>query len=179
MTSDKLDELLSIVDRQQRKVALIKYAESLGINYAKMQNKSGGYNEEKLAILIFDAQRRRKKLRLVNYRFYIVNLLIATLTFTLIVFLPKLFRHVFQEENEDLRPSKPPVVQGFDKEGKPLVENGQPVLFKMMDGEYQEFDDAGRLKYEFFYDQGTLLQKKEFGPNGEVVAVKDYPHKPK
>lgn len=170
---NKLDELLSIVDRHQRQVALIKYAESLGVDYAQAKDSSGEYNEEKLAILVFDATRRTQRARRVNLRFYTVNVLAGIVVLAAIFLMPAVFRQVYRGEEGAGNPSDE-VTQGFNKDGTPLMENGQPVLFKRMNGEYQEFDQ-GRLKYEYLYDNGRLVRKKEFDTTGKVISIKEYP----
>lgn len=174
---DKIEEFLSIIDRNQRLVAMIKYAESLGVNCSEAKNPMGEYNEEKLAILIYDAQLKQKKDRQFNKRFYIIILLIGFSVFSMIIFIPKLFQQFFSS-NQGRNKKDDNIVQGYDKDGKPLTEDGQPVLFKRLDGEYQEYDDKGKLKYEEVYRNGQLFKRREFDAKGAVISVIDYPQTP-
>ena len=90
---------------------------------------------------------------------------------------PKIATSIY---NSDSRINPPPAktMRAYDAEGKPIVENGQTVLFEYMDGVYQEFDDNGNLKYEYLYKKGELLRKTQFDDRGKIISVQTFANTP-
>ena len=61
---DKLDKIFSIVDVEQRQKELCEHARSFHISIGTVKNDKGELNENKLAVLIYEAkenQIKRKK----------------------------------------------------------------------------------------------------------------------
>lgn len=172
---NKLDELLAIFDKSQRQSALLKYAASLGVSAGEVQKKDGQCNEERLVLLIYDAQLQRKQNKTSNYRFYVIGSAVCAVLFFMILFVPRIFIAFHQDEKQSQSSPNEKVIQGFDDSGKPLTENNKPVLFKMMHGQYDELDNKGQLKYKYLYDQGRLVQRNEYGLDGTMIKTEDYP----
>ncbi len=165
---DKLEELLSICDREQRVQALMRYARSLGIDITQARNSRGTYSEERLALLIFDACHNLKTERHSNVRFLSSVVLVGSMLLALMLVMPQVARIVMRDQ--PLTPQAPPkTFQAYDASGRPVSESGQPVLFELMDGAYQQFDKEGRLQYEFLYKDGNLISRREFNKRGEII----------
>jgi len=169
----QLDDILAIPDQTERIIALIDYAKSLHIDVFQAKNNRGGYSEERLVLLIFDAENNIKHENIRTNHFLTATIITSTIIFVLLFLLPKLVSSIYNAENRVNRPP-PKTIKAFDKEGRPILENDQPVLFELMDGTYQEFDVDGVLKYEYFYKQGALLKKISYNKKGEIIESQTY-----
>lgn len=167
---DKLDALLSTVDRKERQQALLGYAKSLKIDSAQVRDTVGNINEEKLVILIFDAQKVRSKGKNSNNLFTGAAVAVTAVLIGAIIFLPKWLAHLY-EKSEMTEQNQGKVMQAFDKDGNPVVENNQPVLYKLMDGVFRDYYDDGKVKYEYTYKEGELLERKSFDRDGQLLDV--------
>lgn len=172
----KLDELLSIPNKEQRLSALTEHARSLGINVFEAEDRSGRLIEEKLALLIYDAQKSRKIARGQDKYFVWVGLLTLTVMMAIVSFMPRIINYIYTDIEG--KPEQKKVYQGFDDKGKSVTENPaqevQPVLFKLMDGIYEEYYDDGKIKTELHYKNGALTLKKEFDESGNVTSTQEF-----
>ena len=173
----KLDELLSISDKEQRLSAMAQYARSLGVNIFEAEDRSGKLIEEKLTLLIYDAQQIHKKARVQNRYFASIGLAFLAIMLVIVSFMPRILNYVYLD-SEGSREQKQKVYQGFDEKGKPVTENQaqntQPTLFKLMDGIYEEYYDNGTVKAESHYKNGALILKKEFDETGKLISVQEF-----
>ena len=144
---DKLDALLSIVERKERQQSLLGYAQSLQIDGTQVRDTAGNINEEKLVILIFDAQKAKLKGKSSNNLFTGIAVAVTAVLMGAIIFLPKWLARLYQK-SEMTEQNQGKVMQAFDKDGDPIVENNQPVLYKLMDGVFRDYYDDGKVKYE-------------------------------
>lgn len=171
----KLQELVGVPEKYKRKEALFRYARSLGVDPHKSINLDAEYCEEKLVLAIYDAEKiylRNKKRDVTITLGGIGILLVMGLVLN---FLPKIMRNAYNEESETQEKTAKNVYQGYDKNGKPMFdENKEPVLYGLMEGEYQQYYDDGSLKYEYSYKQGNLIRKKTYAPNGKLIEDKFY-----
>lgn len=167
---NKLDALLSIVERKERQQALLEYAKAFKIDSTQVRDTVGNINEEKLAVLIFDAQKARLTSRNSNSRFTGIALVVTAILMMAIIFLPKWLAEVY-EKDEMTAQSQGKVMQAFDKDGNPVVENNQPVLYKLMDGVFHDYYEDGTVKYEYTYKEGQLMERKSYDRNGKLTDM--------
>jgi len=59
----QLDQIFKISDDRQRLDALIDYARSLKLNYINARQPSGEYSENELAVMIYDAENLRRRVK--------------------------------------------------------------------------------------------------------------------
>lgn len=167
---NRLEELLGILDRQERLQALAKYARSLGIDIEATRNKAKQYNEERLVVLIFDALKNKRSTKKQNTHFIAASLALLIAGGVLLSRLPYIMTALYEEERAaEVHDSK--MMQGFDKDGQPVAtEDGQPVLFKMMDGPYKDYDDNGKLRAIHYYENGAVVRIKKFNAQGQLIS---------
>jgi len=173
---NKLDEILSVPDRFRRASALLHFARSLGVDLGKAKETDGHYNEEKLAVLIYDGLTSKKKVKKSNINFLAWGALVAVGLFLLLGTLPRVLVRLYEAEKDaDRRDGRQ--YQGYDVQGNPVMEGGgQPVTYKMMEGVYEDYYDNGRVKYEYEYKDGRLIRKKKYDRNtGRVLFEESYP----
>ncbi|MFA5087840.1 MAG: hypothetical protein WC552_02260, partial [Candidatus Omnitrophota bacterium] len=131
--------------------------------------ESGAYNEEKLVILIFDSEQRRKRSQRNNFNFLGIGLAVLVIMIALIGLLPRIMVSIYkQEEDAENGPGK--VYHGYTKDGNPASEGGEPVLFKAMEGTYEKYDPEGHLTEEHYYEGGELRRIKKFNLQGRVIS---------
>ncbi|MDP2654303.1 MAG: hypothetical protein Q8Q08_09755 [Candidatus Omnitrophota bacterium] len=166
---NKLGQILDIPNRTERKDQLASYARALGIALPLARESDGELNEEKLAILIYDAQKTQKKTTAVNLKIALVGAVAVAGITALFGTLPKLIIAFYeQEEREQLKEDK--MVQLYDSAGKPFVEKDQQVLYSLMEGVQKEYDEKRDVFYEFHYKAGQLVRKKELDNRGRVIS---------
>ncbi len=170
---NKLDELLSIPNEEQRRAALIQYAKFLDVNPYEAVNHDGKLVEEKLVVMIHDGQLSQKKgQKSDRYLMYIAGTVFVVM-FVIIIMTPRMMKY-FYYDGED--PNKERAFKGLDQNGNVITEGGdkKPVLFKLMDGIYEEYYPSGAVKTESTYKDGNLLQKKTFDENGKLTGVEHF-----
>ncbi|HPB68765.1 MAG TPA: hypothetical protein PLT76_02875 [Candidatus Omnitrophota bacterium] len=89
----KLEVIFQIKDGPERRQALVEYAKILKVNFLHAERTGGEYSENELAVLIYNAERARRKLRIFNVGFFwpacfILICLSAILFFLLSFFMP-------------------------------------------------------------------------------------------
>ena len=166
-----LDRLLAIPDKAQRQSAMVKYAKSLDADPVAAHQK-GNCNEEILAILIYDAEQKNKTRRSRDIKFVGGGIVVLVILIALIGTTPKLFVSIFKREENTVPKEK--TLQAFDKKGKPVMEDNQPVLYKLMDGVYEEPGETKDVHYEYTYDSGKVISKKTLNRKGKVIAEDRY-----
>ena len=170
----KLSELLEIVDRWERQRALVDYAQVLGVNYNQAKNHLGELSEEKLVLMIYDAQARKRTYYSRDLKVLVIVFSVGVVMMFLITLLPRLITGMVEDEKLKQEASQP-TMQGYDEKGKILRDdNDEPVKFKMMDGEYEEYSDEGWLKYEYVYDRGKMIKRKEYDRSGTLISEKPF-----
>ena len=86
----KLDELFAIPDKSERQKEIMEYARSLRINTAKCKNEFGEISEEKLAVLLYDAQRVKDTNKIQHTALIIGGLILFGFVMFLILIISKL-----------------------------------------------------------------------------------------
>lgn len=165
---NQLDNLLIITDPRERELALLDYARVSGVDPLQAKNSLGRYNEEQLVLLIYDALQSKKEKRKKNFIFLCSGLLVGLGGITLILVFPRWLNIAYQESRPEIQ-STSNVMRAYDRSGKPLMEEGQPVLYEPMQGSYIEYDEHGRPKFEYFYKNGQLVARKDFDTKGRVL----------
>jgi len=165
---NKIEEILSIDDRKERQAELVKFAKSLGGDSYSCQDQTGQWIEEKLVIQIYDGLQKKKKNKKSDFNFIGIGIAVGVVMIALISFLPRLLVSFYESEQEK-EESKGKMLQGFTEDGKPAFENGKPVLFKSMEGSYEEYDKEGNLVAEHYYEGGSLVRTIKFDLNGKVI----------
>jgi len=79
----QLEEIMKIPDEEKRQEKLTEYAESLKINVGGAKKQSGKLNEDELAIMIFDSQRKKSSSRVTRIAVLIFSALFFTAMMTL------------------------------------------------------------------------------------------------
>ncbi len=103
---NKLEELLSICDKNERLSELIAYARSLAIDVKRVRDTQGEYNEERLIILIFDAE--HKIIRVDKKHFYILSGLgVILIGLVILTFLCIKIVGYFSDPNHSIKPHRP------------------------------------------------------------------------
>ncbi len=169
----ELDQLLNIPDPRQRIEALLQQARTLGINPIQAQNSRGKYSEEKLVLLIFDATHNIRRNQRKNVHFASGVFVVAIVILSLMLLLPRMAQFILSDDLS-VQPDPPKTYKAYDEKGRPVTQEQQPVLFELMEGTYQQFDDNGRLKYEMDYVAGELVRKREFAPDGSLLKERTY-----
>jgi hypothetical protein len=167
-----LDRILAIPDKSLRQSELVKCAKSLGANPVSA-HKEGDCNEEMLVLLIYDAQKSVQGRRERDLKFVAIGLFVLAGVVALVGMAPNFFVGIFEAE-QDAQMSRGKTLQAFDKEGKPMMEDNKPVLFKLMDGVYHEYDEARKVTYEYNYQAGALISKKTLDKQGKVIGLETY-----
>lgn len=141
----RLNEILAMGDPYGRREELLKYARALGINTDRARRDDGTFNEEKLTVLIFDAvkQGENKGRRLFSWTAGAAAA--GTALFVMVLVLPGVVSRFYSKVRE-------------------------PSEYHLMHGIYEKYDEEGRVLYEYRYDNGVLISRKEFDKNGKVVA---------
>lgn len=170
---NQLDTILLILDPFERERALVDYARNLGIEPLQAKKSNGRHSEERLVLLIYDALQAKKEKRKKNFIFLGGGLLVGTGGIALIFFFPQWLNIAYQESRPEIRPTAN-VMRAYDAAGKPLMEDGQPVLFEPMQGSYFEYDAQGRPQYEYFYKNGQLVARKDFDTKGRVIREEKF-----
>jgi len=170
---NQLDQLLNIPDPQRRIESLIKYARSLGIDPIQAQNSRGQYNEEKLAILIFDTTHNIRLDKRKNWHFASGAFVFAVTCITLTLMLPRLAQ-IATDDSMSVKSSPPKTYKAYDQQGQAVRQDQQPVLFELMEGTYQQFDADGHLKYEMDYVDGELVRRREYAPDGRLIVDRTF-----
>jgi len=170
----KLAELLEIVDRWERQRALVDYAQLLGVNYNQAKNHLGELIEEKLVLMIHDAQAKKKTYQSKDIKVLVITLGVGVAVMMMIAMVPRLITGMVEDEKLKEQAGQK-TMQGYDEKGQALLDdNNEPVKFKMMHGEYEEFSKDGWLKYEYLYDNGKMIKRKEFDAAGNLVSEKTF-----
>jgi len=170
----KLAELLEIVDRWERQRALVDYAQALGVNYNQAKNHLGELIEEKLVLMIFDAMANKKTYQSKDLKVLVIVLGIGVVVMFMIASVPRLITGLAEDEKlkEQARQKS---MKCYDEKGQVLMDsNEQPVKFKMMHGEYEEFSEEGWLKYEYVYDNGKMIKRIEYNRAGIQISEKTF-----
>lgn len=167
-----LDRILAIPNKFDRQTELVKYAKSLSADPVAA-HKGGDCNEEMLVLLIYDAAKKGKGRRDRDLKMLAIGIFILAGLVALIGMVPKIFVALFETE-QDAQMGQGKTLQAFDKEGKPLIEDNQPVLYKLMDGVYNEPAAGKDVTYQYTYEMGTLIDKKTIDKNGKVIAEDNY-----
>ena len=170
---NNLDQLLEIPDKDERQAKLVKYARSLGAD-PKEAHRAGECNEERLVLLIYDTEQR-----LNTQRRWDIKLLIAAGIFLLAVLValigifPKFFVSLLKKpQDEEVQREK--IMPAFDRQGRPILRDGQPVVFKVMDGVYREYDEDAKVTYQYQYKSGNLISKKKLDERGKIISEENY-----
>ncbi len=173
---NKIEELLSIIDKRERHTALVAFAKKLGVDCAEARDrdKSGEFIEEKLVLLIYDALQQSTVVKKKEVKVLAGVIALAVVISAMVSLGTKMLVQIYKDaKNNELREEE--VVQGYDKAGKPLKQDGQPVLFKKMSGEFQKFYNNGHLHFDYTYKNGKLLKLIEYSKRGEVIRREYFP----
>ncbi len=87
----KLEVISKIKDGQERRQALVEYAKILKVNFLHAERTGGEYSENELAVLIYNAERARRKLRVVRVGFFVPAFFILILLVVIIFLLLSFF----------------------------------------------------------------------------------------
>jgi len=167
---ERLDNILTIPDKERRLQELKKCAEDVGVFHALEKQYGDQYSEQQLVIAIYDGYMAikddsRKSRRFI---FYVAAGLAAAVF--LLFFVPKAlvnYLKLLQDRQEKLLKA----YKGYDEEGELVKdEQGRPVLFHDMEGYYEEYYNDGTLHYDYLYSEGKVVEKKEYNKKGEVIA---------
>lgn len=162
MPENPLEKFLAIIDKKDRLNQLTKYAKSLKVNCAETQTSNiDEINEEKLVILIYDAQNKRKKSVKTTIFYSSVTAFLAVSFSLIILFSPNFFSHFIDKAYKDeieVRPKKSVIM--YDKNGRPLSGTKKPVVIEVMDGMYNDYDENGKIKSISYYRNGELIKRK-------------------
>lgn len=173
----KLDELLAIPNEEQRRAALIQYAKFLALNPYEAVNHDGKLVEEKLVVMIHDGQLSQKKDKTGDRYFVTIVGTVFVVLLIIIIATPRLMKYFYYDGQD---PNKQKAFKAFDQSGQ-VVSDGvdkKPVLFKLMDGIYEEYYPSGAVKVEYLYKDGNLLHKKTFNEKGKLTGVERFDHPP-
>lgn len=171
---NRLDELLTIIDSEERETALADFARSLGVDPHTARSQYGHFCEERLVLLIYDALKKRQQTRSRNAFLVISGVTASLFGLYLLTLIPKDFFSFFSKTSDSGLPQNE-VMKAYTKDKKPVLdEDGQPELFVPMDGPYVEYDEKGNPTYEYEYQHGRLISKKKLGPRGRVIGIEFY-----
>jgi len=162
----KLDRLLSTIDKPTRTKELIAYAKSVGIDPTQARDQDNEYNEEKLSILIYDAELKNLKKANRGFKQMAIFVAFAALLLLLTTKLPKMVSHFFIKAGEDeieYRPKKAVIV--YDKNGNPMTTESEPTYVEVMHGVYKDYDENGNVKKVYYYKDGELKKTEKAETN--------------
>ena len=166
----RLDEILQIPDRDQRREALEHLGEEIGVFSIRKPAKGGQYNEERLVLAVYDGLIACQKERMKNRQFFIKTFLIFLVVVLLLAIVPKrivsYFRFLAASNRERLKS-----FEGYDEHGELIRdEKGKPVVFQEMSGYYDEYYSDGNLHYTYLYKDGKVVEEVEYDRKGNVIV---------
>jgi len=153
MNLTRLNEILAVDDRYNRGQQLLRYAQALGIKIDQIRLRDGGYNEEKLTVLIFDELKREERKGKSVFSWTAVGTAVAAGLLLMTLIVPGIIYRFYIKEKK-----------------KP------PAEYRLMDGVYEQYDDQGRVVYEYKYEHGRLISRKEFDRQGKAVGTDVFNH---
>ena len=170
---NKLDVILNIIDKRKRQKALVNQVVSLGANPEEAKTRTGEYNEEKLVLLIYDAQKVRKSWRVLTLNFTGIWIVIGIVFFGFLGNLPKILTKIYENDRLMGKESEK-LIQAYDKDGKVITQGSdkEPVTYELMEGIYETRDEKGRVIYQYLYDKGDLVRTRKYDKKGNVVFEK-------
>ncbi|MFP4472569.1 MAG: hypothetical protein ACLFPX_01690 [Candidatus Omnitrophota bacterium] len=171
MNLQDLDRILAIPDKEQRYNALRRMAASFGLSKNELTRGGKPLSEEALAVKIYDAWQIDNRKRRRSAVFSGVYIVVGVVVFIFLLRLPGYVVAIYKK-SEARREREQRSMEGVDNSGNVVTgTHQQPVKFRPMHGTYEEFYDNGALHYEYVYDNGDLVKKREFHSDGRLSAV--------
>lgn len=164
-----IEALLAVPDKGRRINALKQAAVEIGA-LEPFDPHTGRLNEQQLVIALYDGLIIKKQEGRRNRKFIILTVCGFTAAVMLAVLIPQAsIRQVrlIRARHEN----RTAAYQGFDEHGELLRdEEGRPVLFRDMEGLYDEYYDDGKIHFEYRYSGGKIVEQKEYDRRGNLTA---------
>ena len=165
----ELEKILAVPDKTARRARLSELARSLGM--LPVNTPSGkDFAEEKFVLAIYDGFARQQKQKEKTLRMLVMMIGVGVLITVVAMVIPQSVIQYFQSlqsERQEYKRTR----QGFDEKGNMVRdEAGRPVLFHEMNGFYDEYYDDGSLHFTYLYVEGRVVEEKEYGRGGDLIA---------
>lgn len=164
-----LERILNIPDLNLRRKELCDVARSLGM-LPSTNPSAEGLSEHKIVLAIYDGLVQKKQQAQKNRKFFYIAFPVVALILFLIAVVPhstiQYFRYLGAKHQK-----REKSFQGVDENGQVVRdEKGQPVLFRQMEGVYDEYYDDGALHFTYFYKEGKIREMTELDRAGNVLV---------
>lgn len=165
-----LEKILAIANPDVRLSALKNAAMDLGVLDELHQGHEKTINEQQLVLAIYDGLVARGKDAQKTRRFIILTAAGFLAAMLIIIVAPhaivRYVRYIRARYHD-----RSPVYKGFEEDGSLVKDDkGQPVLFRDMEGYYDEFYDDGKIHFQYLYSAGKIIEQTEYDRKGRVIA---------